>query len=204
MLFLSVPCKASLVPTVFAGSRPGWCHVKVVAAKFVAMNAMRLGLADFIMLPKARKVCSDKMLFLENLLNRLSGTIAAINDKWVHFQFRGPLGNRQGFALVGQEGVRATVISLFDICGPSAVARLVIARIIAAFNRISIRCSAHIFQKITEVIPARTNGNPSATIIRKRLIVGIITPGPHTSPNAVSSSAIHSMFVAHPATMILA
>jgi hypothetical protein len=205
MLFLAaLPFNTSLVPTAFAGPRSGWRHVKVFAAEFMAVLAMRLGLADFIVFPKAGKVGANKRLFLENLLNRLSGTFAAVNNKRVHLQLHGPLSNRKGFALVGQKGAGSAVVGLLSFSGPAAVSRFVVAAIITAFNRIAVRCRAHIFEKIPEVIPPCADSDAARPVIGERLISRIITPRPHPSPDAVRSSAVHSMLVCHPHTMILA
>lgn len=203
-LMLALPSTASLVPTVFAGPRSGWRHIKVIAAQFVAVLAMRLSLADFVMFPKAGKVGANKRIFLENLFNRLSSPLAAINDERVHFQLHSPLGNRKRFALVGQECTGSPVVGLFGLSSPAAISRFIVAAIVAALDGVAIRARAHVLKEVSEVTPSRANNYSARSVIRKTLVVGVITSGSHTGPYPVRPSAVHSMFVAHPAIMITA
>lgn len=118
---------------------------------------------------------------------------------WANSKNLGPVLDAECLAVMSEKSVRTFVAALLCGCGPTTVARLVMAVIVrvAVQGVFGTRAFAHVFQETLErVSPTFTDTNPSAAIVvispgRRRVATAL-----HLSPDRVERVPLASFRVA--------
>ena len=101
----------------------------------------------------------------------------------------GPLRHGVGFTIVRKVFIRPSIVVLNLARNPLTVFREISFRVVNSFKRMFVgRPLAHVRDKVGEIIPAFTNVNTSAPIIRELAIGWIQAPLAHCFPNVVNRS----------------
>lgn len=120
---------------------------------------------------------------------------ASFQRPWLEASFAFPLGNGQSRAGKGNASGRARVVRLFDLRGPSAIARLVVTVWIDSFNRVFFRCGRpHVVQEaLKRRAPALAHRNATTAVGGVTGLLGVIAACLHRAPTPVSASAYGTM-----------
>lgn len=90
----------------------------------------------------------------------------------------------------------ATVIHLFFMSGPSAIARFIVAFVVDAIKRAVYRPSTHIAEKVLKFFPSGANSDSAPAITLPRVVVLIRATLNHMLPRYVGWGAFVSSIVA--------
>lgn len=85
------------------------------------------------------------------------------------------------------------VIRLLCPCGPTAVARLVVAVVVNSIEAQSCWFLSHVGKKVLEFQPSFTNRDPSSAVMLPRLSPRITTAAQHRRPYRESSGLCHAV-----------
>lgn len=89
---------------------------------------------------------------------------------------------------------RAAINGLLVWCGPSTIARFVIAVVVNAIQTRSWRRVPHVCVKIVKRLPAGRVRNAATAVVRIRHTVGVVASCLHSYPDAIRSSSVQSVF----------
>jgi len=86
---------------------------------------------------------------------------------------------------VVKSDIRNAIVGLLQLCRPSDVSRLVVARIVLAIKRHAIRSLAHVSQKILKLSPAIADRYSSLLVVLEGGAASLKAPSDHIAPTAV-------------------
>ena len=96
-----------------------------------------------------------------------------------------PLLEAEGFTVMREHQVTAVIPGLLLASRPSAIFwRIAFVVVDAIKHQALLIRRLHIFKKVMDVVPAFANGDPSASVRVKPLVLGAITSSHHGSPGA--------------------
>jgi len=123
----------------------------------------------------------------EDSLGRPAFAMPIVHGMWSHPKFPSPLNGGEGFPVVGDLNVYSGVVKLFFLCGPSAIARLVITVIVNAVKGV-IRAwpFSNISEKVFKLVPTLANDNPSCPIVWIRGSCRLVASNHHSAPYGIN------------------
>ena len=107
-----------------------------------------------------------------------------------------PVLPRQGYALVGDEDIISAIVLLLLACSPVAIIRRISFVVVSALKGVSIRTLAHIRDEVFEFIPARADGDASASITRVFSRLWIAASVSHVGPSSILRGIVLTMYSA--------
>jgi hypothetical protein len=105
------------------------------------------------------------MLFLKDNLRRAPFVISPNQGIARDAQFNGPLGQREGFTIKGNELAVAPIVALFNFCSPPTIFRRIAPIVVNAVQRFSGLWKAHIVQKVFKYLPSVTKPYTATSVV---------------------------------------
>lgn len=104
-----------------------------------------------------------------------------------------PLGEAQGFVVVGIHNGHATIANLLLSGAPLAVLRAITAIVIDALKCRAIRRPPHIGQEVFKHFPSIAHADATRAVVFKRDSVFVLAPLPHACPDVISAATSSAM-----------
>lgn len=106
-----------------------------------------------------------------------------------------PICDRMGFAIQSVQDSGVPILSLFQLCSPSAIVRAIVTIIIDSVNRMfGARSFAHILNECKKRMPTVTNYNTPSAISMKTGVSCCVTTRHHSCPRGVQRVSRLSVF----------